>query len=79
MVTETFRVLGLTPTLGVSAHCDPRHRYSAEERLVLLAKKRVGYTVAQVATDLRLSLLRALLDNPKWEYYLRQPVGVLIA
>lgn len=44
--------------------------------LVLVAKKRVGYTVARVATDLRLALLRALLST-RWEYYLRQPVGSL--
>jgi ATP-binding cassette subfamily C protein len=36
----------------------------------------VGYTVAGVATDLRLSLIRALLVA-RWEYFLRQPVGVL--
>jgi ATP-binding cassette subfamily C protein len=44
--------------------------------LVLLAKRQVGYTVAHVATDLRLSLLRALLQA-RWEYFLRQPVGKL--
>ena len=42
--------------------------------LVLLAQKRVGYTVAKVATDLRLALLRAVL-GARWSYYLRQPVG----
>jgi ATP-binding cassette subfamily C protein len=36
----------------------------------------VGYTVANVATDLRLQLIRALLAT-RWEYYLRQPVGAL--
>jgi len=44
--------------------------------LVLLANRQVGYTVAQVATDLRLELLRALLIT-RWSYYLRQPVGSL--
>jgi ATP-binding cassette subfamily C protein len=43
----------------------------------LVAKRQVGYTVAQVATDLRLDLLRALVAA-RWEYYLRQPVGKLI-
>lgn len=42
--------------------------------LMLLAQKRVGYTVAKVATDLRLALLRAVL-SARWSYYLRQPVG----
>ncbi len=44
--------------------------------LVLLAKKRVGYIVAHVATDLRLSMLRAMLAS-RWEYFLYQPVGQL--
>ena len=44
--------------------------------LVLLAKKRVGYIVAHVATDLRLSMLRAMLAS-RWEYFLHQPVGQL--
>lgn len=43
----------------------------------LIAKRRVGFTVAQVATDLRLELLRVLVAA-RWEYYLRQPVGKLI-
>ena len=44
--------------------------------LVLLAKKRVGYIVAHVATDLRLSMLRAMLAS-RWEYFLHQQVGQL--
>ncbi|HEV8712121.1 MAG TPA: ABC transporter ATP-binding protein, partial [Candidatus Binatia bacterium] len=43
---------------------------------VLLAQKQIGYAVAQVATDLRLALIRALLAA-RWEYYIRQPVGGL--
>ena len=43
---------------------------------VLLADRKVGYTVALVATDLRLSFLRALLGT-RWEYYLSQPMGSL--
>lgn len=44
--------------------------------LMLLAQRQVGYTVAHVATDLRLQLLRALLQA-RWLYYVRQPVGML--
>jgi ATP-binding cassette, subfamily C, bacterial len=44
--------------------------------LMLLAQREVGYTVAHVATDLRLALLRALLQA-RWLYYIRQPVGML--
>jgi len=44
--------------------------------LLLLAKTQVGYTIAHIATDLRLALLRGLLEA-RWEYYIRQPVGSL--
>jgi len=44
--------------------------------LSLLARQKVGYIVAHVATDLRLSMLRAMLAS-RWEYFLHQPVGQL--
>lgn len=44
--------------------------------LLLIAKRQVGYTVAQVATDLRLRLLRSLLCT-RWAYFTSQPVGAL--
>ncbi len=44
--------------------------------LLLLANRQVGYTVAQVATDLRLDLIDALLAS-RWTYYLQQPSGSL--
>ena len=44
--------------------------------LMLVAQRQVGYTAAQVATDLRLEILRAVLRS-KWEYFLHQPIGRL--
>ena len=44
--------------------------------IVLLANRQVGYTVAHVATDLRLNLVRAVMHS-RWRYYLSQPVGKL--
>lgn len=44
--------------------------------ILLLANRQVGYTVAHVATALRLNLIEALLAS-RWSYYLRQPVGAL--
>ncbi|HKA13626.1 MAG TPA: ABC transporter ATP-binding protein [Myxococcota bacterium] len=49
---------------------------TATSAVALLARREIGYTVAQVATDLRLQLLRSLVAA-RWEYYLRQPVGKL--
>jgi len=74
-VTETLAVLGLAPTLGTLLVVFVL-TILLKNGLVLVAKKRVGYTVAHVVTDLRLALLRALLVA-RWEYLLRQPVGAL--
>ena len=43
---------------------------------LLIGQRQVGYTAAQVSTDLRLQLLRVVLRS-KWEYFLHQPVGKL--
>lgn len=42
--------------------------------LNLLANRQIGYTVAHIATDLRLGLIRALLAT-RWEYYVHAPLG----
>ncbi len=42
--------------------------------LVLTANRQVGYMVAQVATDLRLALIRAIFAS-RWEYFVHQPAG----
>jgi ATP-binding cassette, subfamily C, bacterial len=73
VVSQLFSWLGLSPSISVLLSfvviC-----MSLKAVLVLVAQKQVGYTVAQVATDLRLALIRAVLAA-RWEYYLRQPVG----
>ena len=67
--------LGLEPTLttllglGVAM-------IAVKACIVLLANRQVGYTVAHVATDLRLNLVRAVMES-RWRYYLAQPVGKL--
>ncbi len=43
---------------------------------LLIGQRQVGYTAAQVSTDLRLQLLRVVLRS-KWEYFLHQPIGRL--
>lgn len=44
--------------------------------LSLLANRQVGYTVANIATDLRLSLIRSVMAA-RWSHYLQQSVGRL--
>jgi ATP-binding cassette subfamily C protein len=75
MLTEALSAIGVTPTVGallvVIVVC-----LSLKSVFLLLANAQVGYTVAHVATDLRLSLLRSLLAA-RWEFYVRQPLGSL--
>jgi ATP-binding cassette subfamily C protein len=74
-ITDAIRYLGIEPSAAVFLLVIISG-IVLKSGLVLLAKKQVGYTVAQMATDLRLDMLRALLDA-RWEYYLRQPIGSL--
>ena len=75
VVNEALSTVGLTPTVGVLLVVIVL-AMTLKSIITLLAKKRVGYIVAQVATSLRLSLLRSLLAA-KWEYYVHQPIGAL--
>ena len=75
IVNETLANMGLEPTIGVLLSIIVV-AVTLKSLLLLLAKKQVGYTAAQVATDLRLAMLRAVL-RVKWEYFLHQPVGKL--
>jgi len=74
-VRAVLSTVGLEPTLGVLVAL-LIVAMIVKAILVLLAQRQVGYTVAHVATDLRLTLLRALLST-RWEYYVRQPTGQL--
>jgi ATP-binding cassette subfamily C protein len=73
MVREALQTVGLPSTLEVLLaviFC----AILLKSILLFLANIRVGYTVAQIATDLRLEFLRALLAS-RWEFHLRQQVG----
>jgi ATP-binding cassette, subfamily C, bacterial len=74
-VSSALRFVGLAPTLA-SLLMIVAAGVFLKSALVLVADRKVGYTVAHVATDLRLALLRALLGT-RWEYYLSQPMGSL--
>ncbi|HEY5656837.1 MAG TPA: ABC transporter ATP-binding protein [Myxococcota bacterium] len=72
-VRAELQRLGIEPALG-SLLALITAAFWLKGLLLLLSKRRVGYTVAQVATDLRLGLLRALLAT-RWSFYTRQPIG----
>ena len=75
LLVESLQGLGITPSLGMLLGLVVAGM-SLKSLLVLFANRKVGYTVAQIATDLRLRLLRALLET-RWDYYLTQPAGKL--
>ena len=75
MVTDAFAALGITPTLGLLLIVVVVIT-TLKSGLMLLANKHIGYTVARVATDLRIELLKALSVS-RWEYYINQPLGSL--
>ena len=75
MVSNGLSAVGISPTIGVLLIIFIA-AITLKCIMMLLAKKQVGYTVAQVATDLRLEMLRALLVS-RWQYFLKQPLGSL--
>jgi ATP-binding cassette subfamily C protein len=72
-VLAIVRWLGFQPTVGTLVGVIIVGM-TLKAALVLVAHVQVGYTVAHVATDLRLTLIRALLRT-RWSYYVTQPIG----
>ncbi len=75
VVLDALAFVGITPTLG-NMLCIMVGGVALKSAFLLVAERQVGYTAAQVGTDLRLQMLRAVLRS-KWEYFLHQPVGKL--
>ena len=73
IVISLLQEIGVSPTIGVLLVVFVCGMF-LKGGMILLVNKRVGYSVAHVATDLRLGLLRALLVA-RWEYFSRQSVG----
>lgn len=74
-VLDTLSSLGIAPTLG-NMLLILLGGVTFKSVFLLIGQRQVGYTAAQVSTDLRLELLRVVLRS-KWEYFLHQPVGKL--
>lgn len=74
-VASVLHSVGLEPTITVLLIIIVAGM-SLTSLLILLANRQVGYTVAHVATDLRVDLINATLGS-RWEHYLRQPGGAL--
>ncbi len=74
-VLDTLTFVGIAPTLGNMLGIIVAG-VALKSLFLLIAQRLVGYTAAQVGTDLRLLMLRAVLRS-KWEYFLHQPIGKL--
>jgi ATP-binding cassette subfamily C protein len=76
-LTGALRSVGVEPTAGVLIALLAAG-IAVRGALMLLADRQVGYTVAHMATDLRLALIRALLRS-RWQYFVHQPIGTYAA
>ncbi|MBT3888358.1 MAG: ABC transporter ATP-binding protein, partial [Nitrosomonadaceae bacterium] len=74
-VVEILDEVGLTPTIGTMLSII-LFGIVCKNLLLLVANRQIGYTVAYIATALRLEYLGAMLAS-SWQYYLRQPVGAI--
>ncbi len=74
-MVQVLQKIGISPTLDTILLIIVSGMF-LKGIILLIANRQVGYTVAHVATALRLDLIEALLAS-RWHYYLRQPVGAL--
>ena len=70
-----LHAMGLQPSIGVLLVIIVA-AIVLKSLLLLAAQRCVGYTAARITTELRLSLLRAVLAT-RWAYFVRQPIGRL--
>ncbi|SFW33017.1 ABC transporter ATP-binding protein [Nitrosovibrio sp. Nv17] len=75
VIVSVLQKVGIEPTIGAMLLIIVGGML-VKSLILLLANRQVGYTVAHVATTLRLELIKALLAS-RWQYYLRQPIGSL--
>lgn len=71
----TMAQIGLTPSIGMLLTFIVAG-IGLKSLLVFVAEQRIGYLAADVATELRLKLLRAVTAS-SWLFYVRQSVGRL--
>jgi ATP-binding cassette subfamily C protein len=72
-VVQLLNEVGLTPTIGTMLLIILLGLV-LKNAMLLVANRQIGYTVAYIATALRLEYLEAILAS-SWQFYLRQPVG----
>ena len=75
------RVIGALQEFGIPLDLGPlvavmSGAFALKAGILLFANGRVGYTVAHIATDLRLRLLRALMAA-RWGHFTKLPLGTV--
>ena len=75
IAVQVTQFLGLQPTTAVLLTLSTL-LIALKAVLSLVANRQVGYTVANIATDLRLALIRSVM-SARWTHYLDQSVGRL--
>src|SRR5690606_20962488 len=73
VLAEGLGRIGLEPTITVLMSI-VAIGISMKAAFLWIAMRQVGYTVAKVALDLRLQLVRAVLQA-RWSYFTRKPIG----
>lgn len=73
-IEQALSYLGMEPTLGAILGLIVL-AIVLKGAFLLVAMNQVGYTVAYVATDLRLALIRAVLQA-RWRFFVSQPAGL---
>jgi ATP-binding cassette, subfamily C, bacterial len=73
LVTDLFAFLNLTPSIE-NILIVILISVILKSAIIIVTRRQTGYTVARIATDLRIELLRSMIAA-KWEYYLHERIG----
>ncbi len=74
-VHEVLANIGITPTLGLLLAVI-LGAIVVKNTLIFIAEQRIGYIAADVATELRMNLLTAVIAS-RWSFFTRQSTGAL--
>tara|TARA_Y100000590_G_scaffold469370_1_gene656592 strand:- start:48183 stop:49838 length:1656 start_codon:yes stop_codon:yes gene_type:complete len=75
IIVEALNNFNITPTIG-SMLLIIVGGIVLKNLSLLVANRQIGYTVANIASKLRIELIEAMFAS-RWQYYLRQPTGSL--
>ena len=74
-VTELLTTLGISPTMGILLSIIVTV-IAFKNLLIFFSESRIGYIAANIATELRMDLLRSIVAS-RWQYFVNQSTGAL--